>query len=84
MIFATGLSLGLLAVVSYNPSWEQQAQRLRRSLAAPSHFAGFVNQSELVDWYLAADILVLPSRQAGETSVWWPMKLYRLVVGLLW
>jgi glycosyltransferase involved in cell wall biosynthesis len=31
------------------------------------HFAGFVNQSELPDWYLAADILVLPSRQAGET-----------------
>ena len=26
-----------------------------------------MNQSELVDWYLAADILVLPSRQAGET-----------------
>ena len=46
---------------------EQQAQRLRSSLAVPSHFAGFVNQSELVDWYLAADILVLPSRQAGET-----------------
>ncbi len=33
----------------------------------PVHFAGFVNQSALPDWYLAADVLVLPSRQAGET-----------------
>jgi len=49
------------------PLLEQQAQRLLSSLAVPSHFSGFVNQSELVDWYLAADILVLPSRQAGET-----------------
>jgi len=26
-----------------------------------------VNQGELVNWYLAADVVVLPSRQAGET-----------------
>lgn len=31
------------------------------------HFTGFVNQSEITDYYLAADILVLPSRRAGET-----------------
>jgi glycosyltransferase involved in cell wall biosynthesis len=31
------------------------------------HFAGFVNQSELPSYYLAADILILPSRRAGET-----------------
>jgi glycosyltransferase involved in cell wall biosynthesis len=31
------------------------------------HFAGFVNQSELPSYYLAADILVLTSRRAGET-----------------
>lgn len=30
-------------------------------------FPGFVNQSTLVDWYLAADVVVLPSRRAGET-----------------
>jgi glycosyltransferase involved in cell wall biosynthesis len=31
------------------------------------HFAGFVNQTEMPSYYLAADILVLPSRRAGET-----------------
>jgi len=31
------------------------------------HFAGFINQSEIAPFYLAADILVLPSRRAGET-----------------
>jgi glycosyltransferase involved in cell wall biosynthesis len=31
------------------------------------HCPGFVNQSALVDWYLAADVVVLPSRRAGET-----------------
>jgi glycosyltransferase involved in cell wall biosynthesis len=31
------------------------------------HFAGFVNQSEIAAWYFAADILILPSRRAGET-----------------
>ncbi len=46
---------------------EKQAHLLHSGLGVPSHFAGFVNQSELVDWYLATDILVLPSRQAGET-----------------
>jgi glycosyltransferase involved in cell wall biosynthesis len=30
-------------------------------------FAGFVNQSEMASYYLAADMLVLPSRRMGET-----------------
>jgi glycosyltransferase involved in cell wall biosynthesis len=30
-------------------------------------FAGFINQNELPDYYLAADIVVLPSRRMGET-----------------
>jgi glycosyltransferase involved in cell wall biosynthesis len=30
-------------------------------------FAGFVNQSEMAAHYLAADVLVLPSRRMGET-----------------
>lgn len=36
-------------------------------LADRVQFAGFVNQSGITDYYLAADILVLPSRRAGET-----------------
>jgi glycosyltransferase involved in cell wall biosynthesis len=31
------------------------------------HFTGFINQSAIPRYYLAADILVLPSRRAGET-----------------
>jgi glycosyltransferase involved in cell wall biosynthesis len=31
------------------------------------HFAGFINQSEISAYYAAADILILPSRRAGET-----------------
>jgi glycosyltransferase involved in cell wall biosynthesis len=31
------------------------------------HFAGFKNQTELAPYYLASDVLVLPSRQMGET-----------------
>jgi glycosyltransferase involved in cell wall biosynthesis len=30
-------------------------------------FAGFINQSEIPSYYAAADILILPSRRAGET-----------------
>jgi glycosyltransferase involved in cell wall biosynthesis len=30
-------------------------------------FAGFKNQTEIASYYLASDVLVLPSRQAGET-----------------
>jgi len=30
-------------------------------------FAGFINQSEMPSYYLAADILALPSRRMGET-----------------
>lgn len=30
-------------------------------------FAGFQNQTQLAKWYLAADVLALPSRQMGET-----------------
>ena len=30
-------------------------------------FAGFINQSEISQYYLAADILVLPSKRSGET-----------------
>jgi len=31
------------------------------------HFTGFVNQTEIPGYYLAADTLVLPSNRAGET-----------------
>jgi glycosyltransferase involved in cell wall biosynthesis len=40
----------------------------RKVLGARFHQAGFVNQSEMGQWYAAADCLVLPSKKgAGET-----------------
>lgn len=44
---------------------QQQAQDLSQVMI---HFAGFKNQLELRPYYLAADLLVLPSRRQGE--VW--------------
>jgi glycosyltransferase involved in cell wall biosynthesis len=37
------------------------------STHAPAIFVGFVNQSEIADYYLASDAVILPSRQMGET-----------------
>lgn len=50
-------------------SGEQQAELTTRANAcgAPAIFAGFVNQSEIADYYLASDAVILPSRQMGET-----------------
>lgn len=43
----------------------QQAEQIP---SVPIHFAGFKNQLELRPYYLAADLLILPSRRQGE--VW--------------
>lgn len=37
------------------------------TLACPATFTGFINQSQIHDYYLASDIMCLPSRQMGET-----------------
>jgi glycosyltransferase involved in cell wall biosynthesis len=63
-----GASIGLLMVGSgeLEPDLKERA----RSLAIEGvriHFAGFINQSLIGDYYLAADVLVLPSRKMGET-----------------
>lgn len=44
-----------------------QAAHLQSHNGIATHFAGFVNQTALLDWYLAADVVVLPSQRAGET-----------------
>jgi glycosyltransferase involved in cell wall biosynthesis len=44
----------------------EQAADLQRTTGIRSIFAGFINQSELPSYYLAADILILPSRRMGE------------------
>jgi len=44
-----------------------ELERLATPFVNRVHFAGFVNQSKITGYYLAADILVLPSRRAGET-----------------
>lgn len=43
------------------------AHRAKAELGVSSHFAGFVNQSQLARHYCAMDVFVLPSRRMGET-----------------
>lgn len=46
---------------------EPQLRREAEKYPGQVQFAGFVNQSEMPAYYLAADVLVLPSRRMGET-----------------
>jgi glycosyltransferase involved in cell wall biosynthesis len=48
-------------------SLQAEAIALQMHYGIRTHFAGFVNQTALIDWYLAADVVVLPSRRSGET-----------------
>jgi glycosyltransferase involved in cell wall biosynthesis len=43
------------------------ADAIYKKYSVNVHFAGFVNQSSLADYYLATDIAVLPSNFSGET-----------------
>ncbi len=45
------------------PALRQEAEKFPGQV----QFAGFINQSEMPAYYLAADVLVLPSRRMGET-----------------
>jgi len=44
-----------------------RAAALQLQSGIRSVFAGFINQSKLPDYYLASDIVALPSRRMGET-----------------
>ncbi|MGR3274560.1 glycosyltransferase [Acaryochloris marina NIES-2412] len=50
-----------------NSQLKELASDFSTSLNIRSHFPGFINQSELHNWYLASDLVVLPSQQMGET-----------------
>ncbi len=45
----------------------EQALELEASAGIKTVFTGFINQSKLPDYYLASDIVALPSQRAGET-----------------
>jgi glycosyltransferase involved in cell wall biosynthesis len=64
-----GRPLALLVVGSgeLEAPMRAQAAALEAGHGVKTVFAGFINQSKLPDHYLACDIVVLPSRQAGET-----------------
>ncbi len=51
----------------YVGSGAMEAELRQLSADLPVIFTGFINQRELPDYYLAADVVVLPSRQMGET-----------------
>jgi glycosyltransferase involved in cell wall biosynthesis len=63
------VSISLLFVGSgeLQSQLEQEAHIAYECYGIQTFFPGFVNQSALVGWYLAADVVVLPSRRAGET-----------------
>lgn len=58
-------SLALL-IVGHGPLAEEVKSRCAAA-GIRVHFAGFVPQNRIVDYYLATDIVALPSRRAGET-----------------
>jgi glycosyltransferase involved in cell wall biosynthesis len=45
----------------------KELERLAAELEVKVHFAGFVNQSDIPDWYALGDVLVLPSGHGGDT-----------------
>jgi glycosyltransferase involved in cell wall biosynthesis len=45
----------------------RRSEEVRHATGIASEFAGFVNQTGLPDYFLASDIVVLPSRRMGET-----------------
>ena len=46
---------------------KSQAHDLEGEANIRTFFPGFVNQKDLVNYYLASDVVVLPSRRSGET-----------------
>ncbi len=59
-------SLNCMAVFVGSGEMETDLQELASSLAVVAHFEGFKNQTELPRYYVAADVLVLPS----ESETW--------------
>lgn len=56
----------MLLVVGHGPLDADLRARVAAA-GVRAHFAGFVPQSRIADYYLAADIVALPSKRAGET-----------------
>jgi len=50
-----------------NGELQSELERSSESAGIPAIYPGFINQSEISDYYLASDLVVLPSRRAGET-----------------
>lgn len=61
------LHLYFLGSGELEPQLRDAAKAAESRFGVRTHFAGFVNQSQLTDHYLALNILVLPSRRQGET-----------------
>jgi glycosyltransferase involved in cell wall biosynthesis len=61
------LSLLYVGSGELHEALQAESAKLKFRHGVTTHFAGFVNQRALVHWYLAADVVVLPSRRAGET-----------------
>lgn len=65
--FLENLALLFVGSGELLPTLETRAGAAKSDYGVETFFPGFINQSSLVDWYLASDVAVLPSRRAGET-----------------
>lgn len=65
--FLENLALLFVGSGELLPTLETRAVAAKSDYGVETFFPGFINQSSLVDWYLASDVAVLPSRRAGET-----------------
>lgn len=65
--FLENLALLFVGSGELLPTLETRAAAAKSDYGVETFFPGFINQSSLGDWYLASDVVVLPSRRAGET-----------------
>jgi glycosyltransferase involved in cell wall biosynthesis len=61
------ISLYFIGSGALEPLLTSLADKALKQYGVKTYFAGFINQSQLPEHYLAMDILVLPSRRMNET-----------------
>lgn len=62
----SGLVLLFVGAGELEAKLKARAEEALRKFGVRSEFCGFVNQSRLHEYYLATDVMCLPSRHAGE------------------
>lgn len=63
----SSLSIMFVGAGELEPQLREMAAMVDRDFGVKSIFTGFINQSKLHEYYLASDVMTLPSRHLGET-----------------